>query len=195
MQKYLKILWRITKDFSLINPNIYITNVKFIDFEDLKAKGIRYLVFDKDNTLTKTYEFNYYDHEIKETIIKAKQSFGFENMLVVSNSIEKDKKQENSQKSKIFINEEPLMLLMTKEKKPFNFDEILMEFGGINSKKVAVIGDRLLTDVLMANLNGALSVYLKPLDVKHEKLNIKVMRGFEEIALRWIFGKRRRNWS
>lgn len=85
------------------------------------------------------------------------------------------------------------------QKKPFNFDSILNFFSKsnndlkhINNYEIAIIGDRLMTDTMLANLNNGFSIYCLPLDEKHENYNIKVMRKIENIYLR-SFNERKRH--
>jgi len=54
-----------------------------------------------------------------------------------------------------------------------------------------VLGDRLLTDILLANLNGALSVYCKALDKVNEPKIIKFARFVEENIMLKSFQNRR----
>jgi len=56
-----------------------------------------------------------------------------------------------------------------------------------------VVGDRLMTDIMIANLKGALGVYVEPLEPSHEKINIKIMRLLEDYTLKFVIkGKRRK---
>lgn len=54
--KYSDILKNIIGNIQIINPNLYIKNVENINYDKLKEMGIQYIVFDKDNTLTKHLE-------------------------------------------------------------------------------------------------------------------------------------------
>lgn len=53
----------------------------------LKSKGCEIVVFDKDNTLTAPYAKKYFDDSIKETISRVQQLYGYENVLMFSNSL------------------------------------------------------------------------------------------------------------
>lgn len=46
-------------------------------------------------------------------------------------------------------------------------------------EEICIIGDRLLTDVALANLNGCVSVLCKPIDESMEDFAIKMMRKVE----------------
>ena len=49
----------------------------------------------------------------------------------------------------------------------------------IQNQNIAFIGDRLFTDILMANMNGSVSIYIKPLDTSNEEIGIKIFRKIE----------------
>ncbi len=49
-----------------------------------------------------------------------------------------------------------------------------------------------MTDTLLANLNGAVSVYCEPLEKSHEKFIIKFLRKIEDIFF-YCFKKRRKS--
>ena len=44
--------YRVLSDFSILKPHEYVENISKIDFVALKQRGIKYIVFDKNNTLT-----------------------------------------------------------------------------------------------------------------------------------------------
>lgn len=44
----------------LFNPHVRAKSVKNIDYKKLRESGIRYVIFDKDNTLTLPYDKQYY---------------------------------------------------------------------------------------------------------------------------------------
>ncbi len=58
----------------------------------------------------------------------------------------------------------------------------------VQNHEIAVIGDRLCTDVLLANINNAVSVYVNPFDLKGEEAGIRLLRYFENILLNSVFG-------
>ncbi len=180
----IKLFITILKDFSLLNPNVIVTNVSYIDYKALSSLGVRYLVFDKDNTLSETYAFKYYKPGIQKAVYEAKTVFGMKNIAILSNSIKKEE-------FHWIFEQEPVSLIGANSKKPFNFTEIQRHFNNAKAEEIAVIGDRLMTDTLLANLNGGISIYVKPLETTHEKINIKLMRRCEDSILK-RFGRKRR---
>lgn len=76
-------------------------------------------------------------------------------------------------------------MLKTLEKKPYNFQEIERQLG-VPTHQVCVVGDRLLTDVVLANRMGAVSILVEPIDVGSETPGIRCMRYIES----WFLDKR-----
>jgi predicted HAD superfamily phosphohydrolase YqeG len=60
---------------------------------------------------------------------------------------------------------------------------MLKHFEGVDPKKIAFIGDRILTDVLFANYNGFFSILVDPIDPNLEKINVKLVRIFERLLI------------
>lgn len=52
----------------VLNPNVYVSRIDQIDYSKLREMGIKYLIFDKDNTLTAHLEKDYFDKGIKNCI-------------------------------------------------------------------------------------------------------------------------------
>jgi predicted HAD superfamily phosphohydrolase YqeG len=47
-------------------------------------------------------------------------------------------------------------------------------------EEVCFVGDRLLTDVLLANINGSVSILVDELDPNSESIQIQIMRKLEK---------------
>ena len=58
--------------------------------------------------------------------------------------------------------------------------------GAPDAKRVAIVGDRLTTDVLFANLNGALSVHTEPLTTKGDNKVAAACRADPDRTGRWF---------
>ena len=52
MLKYYRLYELISRNPFLIKPNIITDHVSTINYNYLKAKGVKYLVYDRDNTLS-----------------------------------------------------------------------------------------------------------------------------------------------
>ncbi len=66
---YMKIAYIVLKQPGILKPKQRVENMTKINYEDLLyKKKIKYLVFDKDNTLSLTYNEDFYSEEIREKI-------------------------------------------------------------------------------------------------------------------------------
>jgi len=82
----IKILYQVIKDINILKPTQAVKSVNGIDFVSLKEKGIRYVVFDKDQTVTLQDTFEYYNEQIVESMKKAQNTMGEDNIAFLSNS-------------------------------------------------------------------------------------------------------------
>lgn len=160
-----------------LRPDLFFTKFSAIDVNKIKAKGIKYIVIDKDNTITLPLTHKLYNDEIKQKINEMKNKFGNKNIIIVSNSIY-DKKQKHFN---LISQNLGLTILEHKMPKPFIKKKIFNYFN-INHKethKVAIIGDRILVDVLTAKTNSYFSILVNPISVKSESFIIKLIRKYE----------------
>ncbi|KAL4493439.1 hypothetical protein ABPG72_007447 [Tetrahymena utriculariae] len=177
--KLLKITWN---NPWTLNPNVYVPRIDQIDYSKLKELGIKYLVFDKDNTLTAHLKNEFYDNKIQSCVRnEIKQTYDENSQIyIVSNSIKTEQKQNEVQQNL------GIQLILTNQKKPHNFQEIINHIKQKNAKvlvknhEIAFFGDRLFTDVLLANLNGAVSIYTDPFNNQNEHLGIWLFRKIEK---------------
>ena len=56
---------------------------------------------------------------------------------------------------------------------------------------MVVVGDRILSDVVMGNLVGMFTIYVDPLNLKHENFMVRFVRGFENRVVPWLTPKDR----
>ncbi|KAI9720977.1 MAG: hypothetical protein M1828_005449 [Chrysothrix sp. TS-e1954] len=83
-------------------------------------------------------------------------------MLIVSNSSGLASKDRSARQATTLEENTGVDVLLHKERKPFCGTEVLQSFGGDlkSPSQLVVIGDNILTDVVMANMMGARSVWL-----------------------------------
>lgn len=74
-----------------------------------------------------------------------------------------------------------LTVLKHKERKPGGGDDIKAHFGHSN---VAVVGDRYLTDILMAKSNGFFAIYVEPFDVSRDNPVVRSVRVLERALVK-----------
>ncbi|KAJ2007286.1 hypothetical protein H4R26_000879 [Coemansia thaxteri] len=141
----------------MLMPHIAVPDMRTIPYEALHAAGIKYLVFDKDNCLTAPYA-NHIHPEFAAAWSRCLALFARSSILIVSNSAgtpdDIDACAAAAVESALAV-----PVLRHTEKKPACGPEILAALGAKRPDEVAVIGDRLATDVVLANANGMLAIW------------------------------------
>lgn len=137
--------------------------------------GAQLIIFDLDNTLVFSETTNT-TKEIASWFSEFKNAFL---CVVVSNSRSFARRAEKVEQ--LFSCD----AFLSKHKKPYNklFKEIKNKYR-LKSGKIFVIGDRLFTDVLFGNFNGATTILVDPLSEK-ESFFIKIIRVIEKLVLLW----------
>lgn len=70
--------------------------------------------------------------------------------------------------------------------------EIKDHFNCIEEERIAIVGDRILADVVMGNRFGFFTIYVSPIEPSKENLMVKVVRRFEDKVLPWILPRDRK---
>ena len=81
----LKKLGSLLRNPSLVMPQISVKSLSELNFIELKARGVKYLVFDKDNTLTRAFEDELHE-SVKEAVDEAHTEFPGK-IAILSNSV------------------------------------------------------------------------------------------------------------
>ncbi len=131
-------------------PEIYQKSIYTINYEKLKEKKIKCLLFDLDNTC-----IPYKSKELPQKLLKLfdkLSKMGFK-VIVFSNSSKK-------RLSKLSLNVE----YNASSKKPFshNFKKIMNKYK-FKANETCIIGDQLLTDILGGNILGIHTCLIEPL--------------------------------
>ncbi len=139
----------------LIFPDAYAKNVHAINYEKLYNRGIRYVIFDVDNTLIS------YDEDLPNdavfNLIDRIRKIGFE-VFYVSNN----KHRRISRFCKDLEGQ-----YMASAKKPYPFIvKSWLRHHTINRKNTVIIGDQLMTDVLFSKFLGIRSILVLPVSLK-----------------------------
>ena len=152
-------------------PDIYSQSIYRIDYEKLKNKGIKLLIFDLDNTIS-VVKSKTPPKEAVELMVKLKE-LGF-TLVLMSNS---KKERVLPFKNKLEID------ACASSKKPFkkNYKKIL-EMYRKKPEETAGIGDQIITDIYGANNMGICSILVNPIS-KKEKFVTKINRFMESIIL------------
>ncbi|KAJ2907863.1 hypothetical protein GGI21_003460 [Coemansia aciculifera] len=158
----------------LLMPHMAVSDIRSIPYDTLRASGVKYMVFDKDNCLTAPY-VNEIHPEFQRAWSQCLDTFSSSNILVVSNSAGTPDDNANVMANAV---EEALgvPVLRHKVKKPGCGMEIMSALaeGGAKPGEIAVVGDRLATDVVLANMNGMLAIWTK---------NIITQKGDNSMAI------------
>ncbi|KAG8877542.1 hypothetical protein FRB98_006662 [Tulasnella sp. 332] len=192
----------------LIVPSLTVKTIGGINFRALKDAGYVGAVFDKDNCLTVPYE-DRLAPEIKDAWAECKEVFGRENVLLVSNSAgtRNDAGLIAAESVSVHLG---VPILAHTTKKPGCIEPIMRYFASQRAlasplpsatthaaslfprrrtptEKIIVVGDRLFTDVLMANRMGApvLSIWTTGLWVKEAMLMRAVENALLQLVLRY----------
>jgi len=166
----------------LLVPHVAVRNVDELNYDALRAAGVASIIFDKDNTLTAPYVDTAHI-DVSDAITRAKDAFGADNCIVLSNSAGSgdDAPEYNAAKAC----EAALGLRVARHpdaQKPQCLAGVVA-LPASDASTVAVVGDRLATDVLAANEIGALSVHTRPLDTKGDNPAALLSRFLENRLL------------
>ena len=124
----MRLMWTGQQIFNPFLAQKDLKDVSKVDWSLLKSKNIKYVIFDKDNTLTEAYKDDYFSEEIKSSVEKCQEIFGYKNVAVLSNSVgSKDDPQFRAAKA---VTEEMQIevILHPKFKKPEVWDDIVTHF-------------------------------------------------------------------
>lgn len=164
---------------NIFYPDIYAKNIYTINYNKLKDKGIKCLVFDLDNTLVPV-KAKMATREV-ETFIRRLCQNKF-TVILMSNS---PKKRVSLFKKNLDI---PVFSFSMKPLKR-KYKKMLKEYG-FDLSEVACIGDQIMTDIWGANRMGFTSILVDKMtkeDFKWTKLN----RIVESLILKHFHHKKR----
>ncbi|MBE6012291.1 YqeG family HAD IIIA-type phosphatase [Anaeropeptidivorans aminofermentans] len=157
--------------FKIFCPKEYLPDISSVDYKKLYDSGIRYLIYDIDNTIA-AYE----EHKPGEKALKLFDKLikmGFK-IAFVSN---------NHKKRVTLFNEDLKFIAIHHGLKPLPFGIWkAMKMIKAKNNNTALIGDQIFTDVLCGNLNNIYTILVKPVSDK-DVLSVKIKRGLEKKIL------------
>ncbi|MBR5119141.1 MAG: YqeG family HAD IIIA-type phosphatase [Muribaculaceae bacterium] len=158
-------------------PYEYVEDVFSIDYQALRDKGVKGLIFDIDNTLV---PHGADSTEQVDALFAKLNSMGFTTLLLSNN---------NRQRIERFAtNISTLYIEEAGKPHPACYLKAV-EMMRISKKEVVVIGDQLFTDIFGANRSGLPSILVKYIGFyKKEKKGIR--RNLEKIVL-WLYSHSR----
>ncbi|KAI9591156.1 mitochondrial PGP phosphatase-domain-containing protein [Syncephalis fuscata] len=138
-------------------PHLLVNDIRGIDFNQLYQSGIRGVAFDKDNCLTRPYEDKLAD-ELQEAWQQCQTTFS-NHICIVSNSAGTLDDHEYQQAKKV-EKDLGVPVLRHQQKKPACAQELCQYFARLNVQpsEIAMIGDRILTDVVYGHRVGAFTI-------------------------------------
>ena len=148
-------------------PDIYKKNIFDINYDKLKKKGIKCLIFDLDNTLALIDSVKV-ESNVKELITNLKKSFL---VIIVSNSPKRrvSKFSEDLDVDSYPFALKPTIRTLKKIKSKYNLEP----------KNVAIIGDQFITDMGYGYKGNITKIFVDPLAVKDLKIT-NINRYLEE---------------
>lgn len=152
-------------------PDIYQKSIYDIDYQKLKKKGIKCLLFDLDNTLVPV-NTDVPTKKVKELFAILEKDF---KVIILSNS---------GKKRLIPFKEGLNVDTSASSRKPFKKKYLkIMNIYNFKYHEIAAIGDQLLTDIFGANRIGITSILINPIG-EYEKFCTKINRFFEGFIYR-----------
>lgn len=147
-----------------------------VSFPDSNIKAI---VLDKDNCFAKAHDDKVWPEYLEKWEYLRKEYPGAK-LLIVSNSAGTNDDKNNHKQAKILEERTGVPVLIHSTKKPGCHEEI-MDFFRYNNicqhpSEVAVVGDRLFTDMIMANMMGAKGIWVNVGVKKSNSLICKIER-------------------
>ena len=130
-------------------PDIYQENIYKIDYDILISRGIKFLIFDLDNTLVKIKE-RFPREETKELFDNLKKK-GFK-ILLASNSIKA--------RVKPFSNELKVDYICSTKKPHIDRINNYIKESNFGLDEIAMIGDSMIDDVVCGNTIGITTILL-----------------------------------
>ena len=139
-------------------PNMYQKSVFDINYNDLKDMNIEYLIFDLDNTLGLINDV-VCNSKTRDFINELSKSF---TIIIASNN--------NYNRVSTFSKEMKVDIISMALKPSRKIHQIMKKKYTKNMSKVCMIGDQIVTDIIVGNRFGMLTILVYPLGEKDLKI-------------------------
>lgn len=156
-------------------------DIRWIDFVALREAGYRGVCFDKDNTLTHPYSKTIYP-PLQVSLEECKRVFEG-NIAIISNSAG-SADDVGGEEANLLESSLGIPIIRHRLKKPICNRDIEKHFQ-LLPPQIVLIGDRLSTDVYMANAAGMLSIHTQPISLINDNKNAVILRRLENSILSW----------
>lgn len=151
-----------------LKANIITQNVKDLNLEELKAKGVKAFVFDLDNTIMKP-DTGYFTEDIEAWLKEVEKDF---KIAIVSNNPRPDYAAKVRE-----IVDYPTYFKAGKPSR--KYVRMALQELGIDPKEAAMVGDRPLTDIWVGQRLGMTTILVDPLIKHQEPVLFKILRKAE----------------
>lgn len=142
------------KSFGLV-PDYFADSLLTVDYNVLKRSGVKFVALDVDQTMTHNHAMTLTNDMIG--FFKAKLSDGtLEGIFIASNS------RRDLSGIAAALNAGIIRATSTTRKPGKNYYKKLLDAAGCSPAEIAMIGDRLLTDVLGGNRAGLFTILVDP---------------------------------
>ncbi|GLT37406.1 hypothetical protein SLA2020_117240 [Shorea laevis] len=173
------------RDQHLALPHVKVPDVRYIDWNELRRRGFKGVVFDKDNTITAPYSLTLYPH-LASSLEQCKAVFGHD-VAVFSNSAGLLEYDRDGSKAKALERTIGIKVVRHGVKKPAGTAEEIEEHFGCKSSQLIMVGDRPFTDIVYGNRNGFFTILTEPLCLAGEPFIVRQVRKLELILVnRWF---------
>lgn len=174
----------LSKDKHLAIPHVSVPDIRYVDWGELKKRGFKGVVFDKDNTITLPYSLSLWA-PLGSSIEQCKSLFG-NDIAVFSNSAGLYEYDPDGTKAKALEDAIGIKVIRHRDKKPAGTAEEIEKHFGSESSRIIMVGDRPFTDIVYGNRNGFFTILTEPLSLEGEPLIVQQVRSLE-VALvnRW----------
>ncbi len=154
-------------------PDYNLKNIYEIDFEDLKAKGIKAVLFDLDSTIMKS-KSGEYSKKTREWLSKIEREFV---VAVLSNNFNIDYIERVRSISTFDV--------IGAARKPN--PKVLLEYlanARIHPSEAVMVGDRPLTDILAGKRAGCMTILVDSINAEYENLPTRFVRWLERLSIK-----------
>lgn len=177
------------KNIKSLKPDIITDHIGSLVLKSLKQdKKIKYIIFDKDNTIAYHKSNDIPNDSIKEILKNFSFHFGDENIAVLSNTAG-SASDKNFSDLKLIEENFGIKVIRHKNKKPCVDKEIFAHFKLSDNpsqsvrRSICIIGDRLFTDVVMGKEINSFTVLVNPLDPSTDNFLVKNIRKIENLLI------------
>ncbi|KAK9150778.1 hypothetical protein Syun_009087 [Stephania yunnanensis] len=172
----------VARNRGLAVPHIAVPDIRWVDWGELKRRGVQGVVFDKDNTLTCPYSLAVWT-PLVESLEQCRSVFGG-NVVIFSNSAGLDQYDVGDLKARDIEKAVGIHVIRHGVKKPAGTAEDIEKYFGCPSSVLVMVGDRHFTDIVYGNRNGFLTILTEPFSLAQEPFIVRQLHHEEEVDKR-----------